>query len=369
MLQHPKTESWFVDALRSAGIMQKGGLEGQIEGNNSGGHESIFLDTSSSFGSTSSSVSLSNLPPIKANGEESVANLIDNLPKFSSPERVASETSVATAISQAETPGYMDQIMSVPAMDNKISTNPFETETKLHDNPYGTQMNKSIPASGYTISSLPDQPQPQQVQFVPSGSHYLPQNPPDLLSGSYYYSMYPPLPQQQPQFHFPLPRPYQVYYIPVGQSQPYNFHVVDASNIASGQANVHSNASFSATTQVPLKEVTRMPELTSQTFRTTQAANPLVHVPYNEDIQQSFVHQQIHVQPQKSSVAPGQAVGYSNELKVDDDPARAQIYKSQPPPPVLPSQYQTMAKAPVAAISETLAHLHMDNAQAQIKPQ
>lgn len=112
-----------------------------------------------------------------------------------------------------------------------------------------------------------------------------------------------------------------------------------------------------------------MPELTSQTFRTTQAANPLVHVPYNEDIQQSFVHQQIHVQPQKSSVAPGQAVGYSNELKVDDDPARAQIYKSQPPPPVLPSQYQTMAKAPVAAISETLAHLHMDNAQAQIKPQ
>lgn len=89
MLQHPKTESWFVDALRSAGIMQKGGLEGQIEGNNSGGHESIFLDTSSSFGSTSSSVSLSNLPPIKANGEESVANLIDNLPKFSSPERVA----------------------------------------------------------------------------------------------------------------------------------------------------------------------------------------------------------------------------------------------------------------------------------------
>lgn len=56
-LTHPKRESWFVDALRSArvGFGDESGEQA----------ESILLETSSSFGSTSSSLSLSSLPPIK----------------------------------------------------------------------------------------------------------------------------------------------------------------------------------------------------------------------------------------------------------------------------------------------------------------
>ena len=41
----------------------------------SSGAESVVLETSSSFGSTSSSASLSNLPPLRAHGEDNEASL------------------------------------------------------------------------------------------------------------------------------------------------------------------------------------------------------------------------------------------------------------------------------------------------------
>ncbi|KAL2468822.1 uncharacterized protein Fot_50398 [Forsythia ovata] len=85
-LLDPKSKSWFSDALKSTQILQKGesadrgfvdgpGLceRGQVEiGSNNGGGgfeskhgvESLVLETSSSFGSTSSSISMSNLPLI-----------------------------------------------------------------------------------------------------------------------------------------------------------------------------------------------------------------------------------------------------------------------------------------------------------------
>ena len=59
-LSHPKRESWFVDALRSARVGFGGGSGEQAE--------SIVLETTSSFGSTSS-LSLSNLPPIKPSSD------------------------------------------------------------------------------------------------------------------------------------------------------------------------------------------------------------------------------------------------------------------------------------------------------------
>lgn len=56
VIRHPKTEAWFFDALRNARIVG--------ECNNGflcSGQESMVLETSSSFGSTSSSSSLTNL--------------------------------------------------------------------------------------------------------------------------------------------------------------------------------------------------------------------------------------------------------------------------------------------------------------------
>ena len=60
-LSHPKRESWFVDALRSARV--------GFGGESSEQAEFIVLETTTSFGSTSSSLSLSNLPPIKPSSD------------------------------------------------------------------------------------------------------------------------------------------------------------------------------------------------------------------------------------------------------------------------------------------------------------
>lgn len=101
----PKSESWFCDAMKTSGILQKGqsadcglllGMGPDLDvpvdsGSNSGGGggcggggesklgaESLVLETSSSFGSTSSSFSMSNSPPIAvANCDEKGLNLLD----------------------------------------------------------------------------------------------------------------------------------------------------------------------------------------------------------------------------------------------------------------------------------------------------
>lgn len=95
-LTHPKTESWFVDALKSAKMMQKGEMvgfcgDGQSDGQSGGlcGQESMMLETTSSFGSSSSSVSFSNLPPIMASGDENVSALQENRTKLPSADSTA----------------------------------------------------------------------------------------------------------------------------------------------------------------------------------------------------------------------------------------------------------------------------------------
>lgn len=114
-LLDPKSDSWFSDALKSTGILQKGqsansalmmgmGLVSDLDvpvdsRSNSGGGgkptaESVILETSSSFGSTGSSLSMSNLPAIgAAHCDEKGLNLIDKkvrVPSSASIERYQS---------------------------------------------------------------------------------------------------------------------------------------------------------------------------------------------------------------------------------------------------------------------------------------
>lgn len=120
-LLDPKSDSWFSDALKSTGILQKGqsadsgllmgmGLMSDLEvpvdsRSNSGGGgkpgaESLILETTSSFGSTSSSLSMSNLPPIAATHcDEKGLNLIDRkvrVPSSASIERYQSFSNTST---------------------------------------------------------------------------------------------------------------------------------------------------------------------------------------------------------------------------------------------------------------------------------
>ena len=76
VLQHPKTDTWFVDALKGVEMMQTGGNNSGSSAGSGGicGQESMMLETNSSFGSTSSSVSSSKLPPMKSTGEDNTSN-------------------------------------------------------------------------------------------------------------------------------------------------------------------------------------------------------------------------------------------------------------------------------------------------------
>ncbi|GMI66149.1 hypothetical protein like AT5G16220 [Hibiscus trionum] len=343
-LTHPKRESWFIDALRSARVGFVGESGEQAE--------SIPLETSSSFGSTSSSLSLSSLPPIKH-----------------SPDSIPSDAYVGNTISNVQTGTFQDQVGYMASMENRLCSNPFESDKKVADPSSGVEVHKPIHASGFPVN-LMHLPQ-QQTQVIHEDTHYAPPNVPGTQPVTSYYPVYYPVPQQQQHLHYQSNQPYPMYYVPVAPTQPYNIPVqhgmVQATSICAGQPRAPPNATF-IPTQVVLKEVAAAPQpvadLHSQQYQEIPAAHQQIHLPHTET-ETRFAGAQIQHQPQSLGVAAGETANHTNKL--DDDPARVQIYKSQPPPPMLPSQYQTMTKATTLLLSEALAKLHTDNAEQQIK--
>ncbi|OMO80291.1 Phox/Bem1p [Corchorus capsularis] len=276
--------------------------------------------------------------------------------ELSHPKRESCDDFVGSAVSNVQT-GIQDQVAPIAAMESKVSSNPYDS---------GVEMHKPIQASGFPMN-LMDQPQ-QQKQLVYEGTHYIPQNMPGVQPVTSYYPVYHQVPQEQ-HLHFQSNQPYPVYYLPVVPTQSYNIPVqcgmVQASTVGSGQPQTHPNAS-SIPPQRVLKEVTVLPqpmaELNSQTYQKIPG-HQLVHVPYNET-ETRLVGSQIQHQPQAFGPAAGETATCTNKL--DDDLARVQIYKSQPPPPTVPSQYQTMTtKAATLILSEAL--VHTDNAKQQFR--
>ncbi|XP_039010439.1 uncharacterized protein LOC120139196 [Hibiscus syriacus] len=128
-LTHPKRESWFGDALRSARV-GFGGESGEQA-------ESIPLETSSSFGSTSSSISLSSLPPIKH-----------------SPDSISSDECVGSAVSNVQTGAFQDQVGRIASMENMLCSNPFESDKKFADPSSGIEVHRAIHASGFPVNLM-----------------------------------------------------------------------------------------------------------------------------------------------------------------------------------------------------------------------
>ncbi|KAM3712448.1 hypothetical protein ACJW31_01G181300 [Castanea mollissima] len=337
VIHHPKTELWFSDALKSAKInMTESFSAGDLSNGTVSNAESIVLETSSSFGSTTSSASSSsttNLSSIKAQVEDSKLTLPSS----------DSFTSATSAISQPQSITCQDPVVQVSSMENNASSKPLE--------------------------SL----QQQQVQFVQVGANYIPHNSTGVLPNTSCYTMYPAQPLQQ--FHYQPNQLCPVYFVPVGQMPPHSLPVqcgLVNTVTAPNQLPLLPNASLIAP-QVAYKEAPAAPakpDLPSQFYRTSLAhvAAPLVPVPvsYNENQQQPVGIPQMHHQPQSIPIPSRESANFNNEL--DDDPARVQIYKSQPPPPSVPSQYQTMTKATANLLSEALAQLHKDNLKQEIRP-
>lgn len=326
--------------------------------------ESIVLETSSSFGSTASSASSTNSSSIKAQVEDGLGgtNVLDCMVTLPSSDSFTSDNSAAC----------QDSVVHVSSLENSVSTKPFESENRIPDSSSGVQACNSISVSGYPLPLQLNQPQQQQVQFVQVGANYIPHNSTGVLpNNTSYYTMYPTQPLQH--FHYQPNQLRPVYLVPVGQMPPYNLPVqcglvntVNAPNLPP----MHPNASLIAP-QVGYKEhmvAPAKPDFPSQVYRTGHAlvAAPLVSVPYNGNQQQVVGIPQMHHQPQSMPIPSWESANFSNEL--NDDPARDQIYKSQPPPPSVPSQYQTMTKATTNLISEALAQLHKDNLKQEIRP-
>ncbi|XP_010420307.1 PREDICTED: uncharacterized protein LOC104705910 [Camelina sativa] len=309
VLQHPKTDSWFVDALKSAEMMQTGRNNSESSGSGDGnggicGQESMMLKTNSSFGSTSSSVSSSNLPPIKSTDEDNTVNSQD---KFAPVESVTSDNTAVTPISSHELPTHSH------VLENKLSSNLYET---------GLNKPVPIPFSGYP--PFMNQAQQQHIQVIFTGHPYIAGNTPMPLPATAYH--------HPNHTHYQLPpQPYPIYYIPVDQ---YSSRYVQAPPVNSGTVlNSHLVDSPVVRTGSPLA-----PELSSHFYPPAK--------PVESSVQTS------------SEAAPSttcrDAFIYNTDVD-DNDITRAQIYKSQPPAPKVPSQCQTKM------LTEALGQLHTHN--------
>ncbi|KAJ6290663.1 hypothetical protein OIU78_026412 [Salix suchowensis] len=105
-------------------------------------------------------------------------------------------------------------------------------------------------------------------------------------------------------------------------------------------------------------------ELASQVHRTIPRTSSPVTVPHVENQQQGGGPPQMNHQGQPTcAAAPWRLATISKQI--DDDPVHAQIYKSQPPPPTLPSQYKTITPATTILLSEAMTQLNKDNIKQQ----
>ncbi|KAB5516625.1 hypothetical protein DKX38_027273 [Salix brachista] len=363
-LNHPKTETWFVDALKNAKIVN---LEGN--GNNGSGFcgaESMVLETSSSFGSTSSSVSLSNLGVKGGFVEDNGTGLVDNKVQLSTPEGISSDHGLGTSVCQDPQLTYQDPAGAVTSVESKVSLiNPFESERKI-PNPYpliGVEMHNTVPFSGYPVSLQYDQP--QQLQFAQTAAlQYVPKNTTGIVPLSSYYVMSSPVPQQQ--VYYPSNQPQPIYLVPV--AQPYNLPMqnglMNTATVDSSRPPIHPDSSMYPA-QMAYNAAASLPvaELASQAHRTIPRTSSPVTVPHVENQQQGGGPPQMNHQGQPTCAASMETGNFSKQI--DDDPVHAQIYKSQPPPPTLPSQYKTITPATTILLSEAMTQLNKDNIKQQ----
>lgn len=252
----------------------------------------------------------------------------------------------------------------VAVMENKeLGYNPVESESRIAEVATEVEMNRTGQLSGFPMSLQYDQS--QQVQFVHVGGapvHYVSHNPTGTMPASPYYVMHPPVPQQQLYYQANQPQP--IYLIPV--AQPYGFPVQSgvANNpaaVTSGHPPLHPNTS-SNLAQVAYKvtSASPAPESSSQVYRTVHMATPIIDVSHKDNNQHSGGVAQINHQTKLFGITSTESADHGNEL---NDPLHAQIYKSQPPAPILPSQYQTMTNATSVLLSGALTQLHADNIQ------
>ncbi|KAL2509660.1 Octicosapeptide/Phox/Bem1p family protein [Forsythia ovata] len=270
-----------------------------------------------------------------------------------SPDSVSSEGSINNPLSRQRQTIYQEPIMQIQSGNYRIvSANQVDSKTG-DQNHSRVQMHPQVQEPGYVLSSQFDQNHPQlhQMQhFVHAGTQYIPAG---ALPPQSYYPLYPS--QQQQPHHPVLEQQYPFYFMPGRPAQGYHMPMqqMNYSESMSAATSTHpqtpppgSMAPSSGHNQArnaPASE----PEMASGVYRT--APQHLVQDPSNQQQAQYTGFTQIHYPSQ--SMAPPSAAS-SNYAYEFSDPSRAQIYYTQPLPPQLAAQYQSMASAPAGMLSE-----------------
>ncbi|KAK4711965.1 hypothetical protein R3W88_006478 [Solanum pinnatisectum] len=329
--------------------------------------ESMVLETSSSFGSTSSSISMSNIPAIGVQAEDGGVNLQDKRVRVpSSSASIESDSIVGSTGFQPKVGIHQEPLIQV--MSSMASHSLFEAEGS-NANPSLIQTPKMVQVSGYPLPQTLDGKQPQPgMQYVHGGACYVPHYPSGPLPVSSCYPFYQ-VPMQQPQqTPYPLNQQYPIYLVPVQQMQSHSMSVLPninhASVMASNRPPLHPQSVINPPS-VAYKEVMAaqsVPESGPKGYTTVPTASLPISAPPQTQQQYTVLPEpQLISQPVSTASVP--AANDANEF--DDDLAYNQIYKSQPPPPSFISQCQTITKGAAVLLSESSMQMHSNNVMNQ----
>ncbi|KAF3616444.1 putative protein PLASTID MOVEMENT IMPAIRED 2-like isoform X1 [Capsicum annuum] len=396
-----KADSWFSDALNNTRIARRGqstdsgfgheliGFE-NTGGSNSGENlsaigggagegkqaldfgggsvpETMVLETSSSFGSTSSSISMSNIPAIGVQAEDGGANLQDKKVRVPSSSALMDNDNIVGSTGFQPKVGIHQEPL-VQVMSSMASHSLIEAEGSIV-NPTLIQTPKMVQVSGYQLPQTLDGKQPQHgMQYIHGGACYVPNYPSGPLPVSSCYPLYQ-VPMQQPQqTPYPLNQQYPIYFVPVQQMQSHSMSVLPNINhaavMASNLPTLHPQSVMSLPS-IAYKEVVTaqsVSEPVSKVYTTVPTTSLPISAPSQTQQQYTTLPEpQLSSQPVSTASVP--VANDANEF--DDDLAYNQIYKSQPPPPSFISQCQTITKGATVLLSESSMQMHSNNVMNQ----
>ncbi|MCD7452762.1 hypothetical protein HAX54_018064 [Datura stramonium] len=286
-----------------------------------------------------------------------------------SPDSVASDSSIASGTSFSKHTVYQD---APPGTGRETRVSPAVTDPKNNIMDYNSQIQMQQ-VQDSVVMQVPQQQ--QQQQFVPANAHYIQHTATGPVAIPSYYQMYAP-PTQQP-LHQQMDQQYQMYYVPVPQTQPYNLTVqsnsADATAVASSQqltppnpTMVSSSAVFKETLPpiYPARTVqSSKPEMPANVYRTATPATPtVVQVPSSQYHQQYYGLSQVPPPSQQMAAVPNGAANFGYDYS---HPMHDQVFYAQQTAPPLPSQYQTMTPTTAVLLTQATAQLAAENTTTQ----
>ncbi|KAH0692157.1 hypothetical protein KY285_019254 [Solanum tuberosum] len=383
-----KSEDWFVNALNGAtststtkvfsesssvncllgldddvGNCNVKSVDGQLEGSFGAKNvkisaydvqsvpDSPMVETTLSFGSTSSTPSLTSLPPIKVNVEENQRLGIEE--QFSQLGVGDDERS-----EQGVTVCYRNPVQTQPQQQQQ---QPPQLQPKLVL-PSDLPSPNSVSSESSVMSGQRHffyQEPTCQIHF---GNNRVSANSVDMKQSD--LNNRAQVQQQQVQdagYAMPVQQPSQAYNLPVQQA---NYSESAQANVPSNQPQTPPAPSMAAPAagyNHPGNPPASKPEMTAGAYRTTTAGTPqLVQITSGQNQQQYVGYSHIHHPSQPIAPTSRATANYAYEFS---DPTHAQIYYSQAHAPQFATQYQIMTSSPTVGLHSTSSQLPTEKNQ------